>query len=102
MATKPDYANMPDEQLELLAAKRPKPNVAGFVQSTLTGAGRLADEAQAEIQRRAEAAAAARGAARRAAQPAPADTGITFKKGGAVKARRDGVAQRGKTRGRMV
>lgn len=102
MATKPKYEDMPDEQLELLAGRRPKPNVAGFVQNALLGTAGTADAAQAELQRRADAAAAARGAARRAAQPAPADTGITFKKGGAVKARRDGVAQRGKTRGRMV
>lgn len=100
MATTPNYVGMSDEQLEQLAGKRPKPNVAGFVSNVLTGAGSRADAAQAEIQRRAEAAAAERGAARRAQQPA--DTGITFKKGGAVKARRDGVAQRGKTRGRMV
>ena len=102
MATKPNYSGMSDEQLEQLAGKRPKPNVAGFVSNVLTGSGARADAAQAEIQRRSEAAAAERGAARRAQQPAPADTGITFKKGGAVKARRDGIAQRGKTRGRMV
>lgn len=85
MATKPDYANMSDEQLEQAAGKRPKANFTGFVSNALTGAGKTAEAAQAEIQRRAEAAAAERGAARRAQQPQTGETGITFKKGGAVK-----------------
>lgn len=66
------------------------------------GARKRADSAQQELKRREmqrqqEAAAEAeRQKAQRQTQQ------ITFKKGGAVKSRGDGKAQRGKTRGRFV
>jgi membrane protein involved in colicin uptake len=72
-------------------------DVADYIVPDLSGRKKAAAEKAAADKKAAEDAAAAAAEAERAKAAAKVNS-ITFKKGGKI----DGIAQRGKTRGRMI
>lgn len=93
-----DMKNATEEEMDLAERRAAnRKGATGAIADFFDPSTRKAAEA-AKMERARRAAEAAANA-RKQAEPPPKE--ITFKRGGAVKARGDGIASRGKTRGTM-